>query len=475
MIRNTNNSGIPHAAPTPRFVRPTLLLLGAMGIASCIDAANGAAIDQDHGGPAAAVKAQVVASGLTHNSPVVIPPTGGGFDYDVSILNGEAGPASFAVWTELAGPDGSVVSPAFGPAAFTLPEAWSTNRMLSYTLAGDAAAGSYTYTLKVGTYPSTVLASASFAVEKTPAGEANGWIAQVYDNPYPVLTSIFFVDDQHGWIAGTRDTLLATDDGGDNWYPQTSPTSSNYGGIHFVDVNQGWAVGSGGKIVHTSDGGQHWEIQASGTNYSLGAVFFTDASNGWVAGGKARTFTDPRAIIMHTTNGGTTWSYQLSAGNVTPLVDLTFVDPSTGWAVGDAGTVYATTNGGATWTRQTSGVTASLRGVWFVDRLNGWISGGNGTVIHTTNGGATWTAQDAGVGTTMSFNAVHFVNTSEGWIAGGAVAGGAVLHTTDGGATWTAQEVGEANYLYDLCFTDAQNGWAAGLYGTIIHTETGGQ
>ena len=218
--------------------------------------------------------------------------------------------------------------------------------MLSDALPADAEAGTYTLALKAGTYPSAVLTAASFPIEKTPETGAAGWFPQVYDNPYPVLSSIFFIDDQHGWIAGSRNTLLVTDDGGDNWYPQTSPTSSNYSGIHFIDTQNGWAVGTAGKIVHTTDGGAHWTNVASGTSYYLNSVFFTDANNGWVAGGKARTFTEPRAIILHTSDGGATWSYQLSVSNVTPLGDIQFVDSSTGWAAGEAGVLYATVNGG---------------------------------------------------------------------------------------------------------------------------------
>jgi photosystem II stability/assembly factor-like uncharacterized protein len=468
-----------HLGGLPRAATLTAVLFGTV---SCMDAASSddstLAPTSANASPKAATKALTLAPDVSvtmtpHNVPVVIPPTGGSFDYDVHIVNEASADTSFEAWTELTGPDGTVTSPIFGPASFALPGSWSADRMLSYSLPESAAAGSYTYTINLGTYPSTVRASTSFAVDKTPAGTGSGWIAQVYDNPYPVLLSTFFVDDQHGWIAGTRNTILATDDGGDNWYEQTIPGTVGFSAIHFIDANQGWATGSNGKVIHTTDGGQHWQLQPTVSSYPLNAVFFTDANTGWVAGGKSRSFTEPRAIVLHTSDGGNTWTYQLSAGNVTPLADLYFVDASTGWAVGDAGTIYATTNGGATWTQQTSGVWASLRGLWFIDRNNGWAVGTNGTLLHTVNGGSTWSTQN--LGSTNNLSAVRFVNASEGWISGGSGTTGLMLHTDDGGATWAAQDVGDANYLYDLSFTDAQNGWAAGLYGSIIHTETGGR
>jgi hypothetical protein len=67
-----------------------------------------------------------------------------------------------------------------------------------------------------------------------------------------------------------------------------------------------------------------------------------------------------------------------------------------------------------------------------------------------------------------------FVNDNTGYAVGGANTVGRVLHTTDGGVNWIPQNSNTSNPLTSVCFVDANNGWAVGFDGTIIHTTTGG-
>jgi hypothetical protein len=66
---------------------------------------------------------------------------------------------------------------------------------------------------------------------------------------------------------------------------------------------------------------------------------------------------------------------------------------------------------------------------------------------------------------------VAFTDANNGWAVGYP---GTILHTTNGGASWSPQSSGTTNYLYGVAFTDANNGWAVGRYGTILH-HGGGQ
>jgi len=49
---------------------------------------------------------------------------------------------------------------------------------------------------------------------------------------------------------GERGTILHTTDGGSNWSPQSSGTSTNLWSVHLINGNEGWAVGSLGPILH---------------------------------------------------------------------------------------------------------------------------------------------------------------------------------------------------------------------------------
>ena len=49
-----------------------------------------------------------------------------------------------------------------------------------------------------------------------------------------------------------------------------------------------------------------------------------------------------------------------------------------------------------------------------------------------------------------------------------------ILRTTDGGTTWITQLSGTTEGLRSVSFTDANNGWAVGDNGNILHTTNGG-
>lgn len=443
---------------------------------ACMDAGEDASASPEVVAVTAALSVEDITLTVSpHNSPVVMQPEGGNVDFTVAVSSSAAVSADFDLWTTLTLPDGAVEGPLFGPADFVLPTDWVAERMLTQTIDASEAPGEYQLDVVVGIYPDTVYVSEGFPVTKVDETVGSGWVLQDYDNPYPVPSGVHFVDDQTGWVVGSRNNIIHTDDGGDNWYTQTSPVSSNFGGVYFVDASTGWAVGTSGKIIHTTDGGENWTPQESGTRYTLNGVFFNDANKGWIVGGKTYSFTAPRALILYTPDGGNTWVTQLSANYVTPLQDIFFADETHGVAVGDGGVIYATTDGGSSWNAQSSGVSHDLKGVWFTDSANGWVAGINNTLLKTTNGGATWTGVTTEPSEDYDFSSVVFPSPSDGWIAGGISTTGAVLHTNDGGITWTRQETEGANYLYDIYFTDTQNGWAAGLYGTIIHTESGGE
>src|SRR5262249_52586600 len=52
---------------------------------------------------------------------------------------------------------------------------------------------------------------------------------------------------------------------------------------------------------------------------------------------------------------------------------------------------------------------------------------------------------------------------------------GKILRTTDGGATWIAQTVDTSETLYGVAFADVDHGFAVGMGGAILRTETGGE
>jgi photosystem II stability/assembly factor-like uncharacterized protein len=54
--------------------------------------------------------------------------------------------------------------------------------------------------------------------------------------------SLYFIDENNGWIAGDEGILM-TIDGGNNWNFPASGQSSYLYSVRFVNDSVGWAVG----------------------------------------------------------------------------------------------------------------------------------------------------------------------------------------------------------------------------------------
>lgn len=80
-----------------------------------------------------------------------------------------------------------------------------------------------------------------------------------------------------------------------------------------------------------------------------------------------------------------------------------------------------------------------------------------------------WRAQVSGTGNQLF--AVDFTDANNGWAAGVA---GTILHTADGGATWAAQASGTAMDLYDIQMVSSSVGFVCGDAGTVLTTANGG-
>lgn len=67
---------------------------------------------------------------------------------------------------------------------------------------------------------------------------------------------------------------------------------------------------------------------------------------------------------------------------------------------------------------------------------------------------------------------VKFIDPDDGWVVG---AFGTIFHSEDGGETWQAQDSKTTENLYDVDFVDPKRGWVVGRSGTILHTDDGGR
>lgn len=184
--------------------------------------------------------------------------------------------------------------------------------------------------------------------------------------------------------------LMSTGDG--SWFWRSPQPEGCWLNAICHAGNQLVAVGDGGVILTSSDDGVSWQAHPSGTWLSLNGVSFPEASDGWAVGGTTGLSGDlgpSGTVILHTADGGLTWTSQHLPVSA-PLSAVCFTDASTGWAVGDRGTVLHTSDGGLTWRRQTAPTPDDLTCVVFHDSRHGWIGGVPGAVLVTSDGGQHW-------------------------------------------------------------------------------------
>jgi hypothetical protein len=115
------------------------------------------------------------------NPPIIIPPTGGTFQYTLLVANLGPTYAYFNLWTSMLLPSGNLYEPLLLRVLRMAPGD-SIMRTLSQTIPGAAPAGNYTFYANVGVYPDPIWNFDSFPFSKSgqvgdriSANEADLW------------------------------------------------------------------------------------------------------------------------------------------------------------------------------------------------------------------------------------------------------------------------------------------------------------
>ena len=255
---------------------------------------------------------------------------------------------------------------------------------------------------------------------------------------------------------------MKTIDGGINWLHQSSGTNIGFLSVYFINQNIGWIAGDFGTILKTTNGGVSWSSQTSSTNEALYSIYFIDQNIGWAVGYNT---------ILLTTNGGENWTTPTSSDDYW-FRSVSFLNANIGWAVGVFGVILKSTNGGINWSSQSIDSHISLLSTQIISPNKVFVAGyeyPRGKILLTTNGGESWSDQLIRDGT--DFQSIHFIDQNIGWVVGG---NGVIMKTTDGGTNWINQSRITGYDLFSIYCTDANNGYIVGKYGTILKTTNGG-
>ena len=188
----------------------------------------------------------------------------------------------------------------------------------------------------------------SILLRTTDGGKS--WSRESFDNSSG-RSDIAFLDSQRAWVVFTGGSLAYTPDAGISWEyvpGGTTGASISTNSVFFLDENLGWIAGwrsrsanlqsglqfgsflTDGMIARTTDGGESWTRRDSGTGRFLWDVAFVDAQEGWAVGSFG--------TILYSDDGGATWEPQYS-GTEQILQSMVFIDSTLGWAVGEGGVI----------------------------------------------------------------------------------------------------------------------------------------
>jgi len=170
----------------------------------------------------------------------------------------------------------------------------------------------------------------------------------------------------------------------------------------------------------------------------------------WICGTYGMIYLSRYKIEIVSSSGGVLYNFYCSinkqeSGTSVNLTDIAFIDTTTGWCVGEKGTILKTTNGGKRWEQKQVAFSSDIRSVFFFSENLGWVTGDSGLVAKTTDGGNTWMRQESG--TQVNLHRIYFSRNNYGFAVGGL---GTILGTTDGGDSWNVYRKDYFNRFTDV-------------------------
>lgn len=288
--------------------------------------------------------------------------------------------------------------------------------------------------------------------------------AASWRKPYSVvqptggLNIVQFIDANYGIAAGNAGAMMRTNDGGNTWEDISTPTFNPweyYSALCYLSPNILIASGSNAQLYKSFDRGTSFDLLYQQPDYaSIDGIHFINEDTGWMIANVRYpdnvNFTDTfHQYIYHTIDGGITWDtsntvfpYDLGWSERKQLKEIKFLNGTTGYAVGDSGSIYKSTDGGINWVKQiVPGYASSktLSSIAIVDantvfisgERNFWINEG-AVVLRTFDGGSNWHLSNTGLPPTASLPKILMHDASEGLVFGF----GVVYATTNGGDTW---------------------------------------
>jgi photosystem II stability/assembly factor-like uncharacterized protein len=175
------------------------------------------------------------------------------------------------------------------------------------------------------------------------------------------------------------------------------------------------------------------------------------------------------------TKGG--WKQPVQLPEAEGLLELQFTSPTSGFAVGELGSVYHSTDSGSTWGMVAPTGGGASYACHFFDSTEGVVCGDISNLLFlTANGGRGWSI--ASISTTGKLRGIKFFDRSLGFALSSFPAPngspGGITRSTDAGQSWGELVKFPEGGLYGIDCADRNNWIVTGKQGTILVSHDAG-
>lgn len=304
------------------------------------------------------------------------------------------------------------------------------------------------------------------------------FLANTPTNPWEVIalpteasiSDVAFANDgEHGWLVGSRTTLLESTDAGKTWEPRILELGEQQYTFTSIDFNgdEGWLVGQPSIMLHTTDGGTSWsniplDPQLPGQPLLVTAI-----------GKQSAELATDIGAIYQTKDGGKQWKGLVQSA-VGVVRNMNRNEEGKYVAVSSRGNFYSTwVPGQDAWQPHNRESSKRLQNMGFTTDGLLWLIARGGQLQFGTE---KVEYEDWGEAISPEFSSswglldIAYRTDREMWVTGGS---GNLLMSPDGGETWLKDKAVEnvPTNFYRVKFLDAERGYVLGQRGYLLRYE----
>ncbi len=302
-------------------------------------------------------------------------------------------------------------------------------------------------------------------------------------SPLASRSLLLDITEQQGLICavGERGHILVADVSDRQWQQGQVPVSVTLTAVEFADSRNGWAAGHDGVILATSDGGRSWRKQLDG--FQLNGMVLSHYQRLLeqaerrlqlsAAGNAGNDELEERLELLELAVEDA--EVAVEEGPTKPFLDLLFVSPRHGWAIGAYGLLLETDDGGHSWVprmERLDNPDGFHLNVMLQSRDGAlFIAGEAGVLFRSTDLGHSWQLLDSPY--EGSFYGLTEIAPEGGLLVTGLRGRG--FRSDDGGDSWRALDMATRSTLNDIVQLSGGELVSAGNGGVLVIGDAEGE